>query len=242
LAVIATAMIEFILAPFQAERLPGARDAQFGLLTRAILDQAERAIGPREILGANKAPVYSGRVEFPGEGETRPEIAYSAAYAVCAVLAFSASRARANGPAPFWLRIAVICAVFALLRFVGAQMAVNDAFTDFSRSTGLHDWERPGLYIMIGATLAFGAAAAGLVLFGLRGLHRSVVVSAAAIVALVLLALAHSLSLYVPNRILQTDVGPLTVSRIIEALLLLTLASSTFWFIRDAQGGRTQSA
>lgn len=135
------------------------------------------------------------------------------------------------------MRIAVICTVFALLRFVGAQMAVNDAFTDFSRSAGLHDWERPGPYIMIGATLAFGAAVAGLVLFGLRGLHRSVVVAAAAIVVLVLLALAHSLSLYVPNRILQTDVGPLTVSRIIEAALLLTLALSAFWFIRDAQGG-----
>jgi hypothetical protein len=135
------------------------------------------------------------------------------------------------------LRIAVICSAFALLRFVGAQMAVNDAFTDFSRSAGLHDWERPGPYIMIGATLAFGAAVAGLVFFGLRGLHRSVVVAAAAIVVLVLLALAHSLSLYVPNRILQTDVGPLTVSRIIEAALLLTLALSAFWFIRDAQGG-----
>ena len=195
------------------------------------------SIGAREMLGANKPPVYSGAVEFPGEGETRPEVAYSAAYAVCAVIAFSASRARANGPGAFWLRIAVICSAFALLRFVGAQMAVNDAFTDFSRSAGLHDWERPGPYIMIGATLAFGAAVAGLVFFGLRGLHRSVVVAAAAIVVLVLLALAHSLSLYVPNRILQTDVGPLTVSRIIEAALLLTLALSAFWFIRDAQGG-----
>jgi len=66
------------------------------------------------------------------------------------------------------------------------------------------------------------------------------VVAAAAIVVLVLLALAHSLSLYVPNRILQTDVGPLTVSRIIEAVLLLTLALSAFSFIRDAQGTRTQ--
>lgn len=90
---------------------------------------------------------------------------------------------------------------------------------------------------MIGATLAFGAAVAGLVLFGLRSLHRSVVVAATAMVALVLLALAHSLSLYVPNRILQTDVGPLTVSRIIEALLLLTLAGSALWFIRDTRDG-----
>ena len=157
-------------------------------------------------------------------------------------MAFSASRARGIGPAAFWLRIAVICAVFAVLRFVDAQMVVNDAFRDFSRSAGLTHWERPGPYIMIGATLAFGAAAAGLVLFGLRGLHRSIVIAAAAIVVLVLLALAHSVSLYLPIRILQTHVGPLTVSRIIEAVLLLTLASSAFWFIRDAKGGRMQTA
>jgi hypothetical protein len=93
---------------------------------------------------------------------------------------------------------------------------------------------------MIAAMLAFGAAAAGLVIFGLRSLHRSVVLAAIAIVSLVLIALAHSLSLILPLRILQTQVGPLTVSRIIEALLLLTLALSAVWFIRDAQGGRTQ--
>ena len=175
------------------------------------------------------------------EGETRAEVAYSAAYAVCAVIALIASRARANSAtvatAPFWLRIAFVCAVFALLRFVGAQMAVNDAFSDFSRSAGLSDWERPGPYIMIAAILAFGAAAAGLFLF-LRNLHRSVLLAALAIASLVLIALAHSLSLYIPNRILQTEVGPLTVSRIIEAVLLLTLALSAFWFIRDAQAGR----
>ena len=212
---------------------------------RAILDQAECSVVPPEMLGENEPPVYSDGVEFPGEGETTPEVAYSAAYAVCAVAAFSASRTRANsasaGPSAFWLRIAVVCAAFAVLRFIGAQMTVNDAFTDFSRSAGLTDWQRPGPYIMIAAMLAFGAAAAGLLLFGLRGLHRSVVLAAGAIVVIVLLALSHSLSLYLPNRILQTDVGPLTVSRILEALLLLTLAVSAIWFIRDAQGARTQS-
>lgn len=152
-----------------------------------------------------------------------------------------ASRARTNsamaGTAPFWLRIAFVCAVFAVLRFVGAQLAVNDAFSDYSRSAGLTDWERPGPYIMIAAILAFGAAAAGLFMFRLRSLHRSVFWGAVAIVMLVLLALAHSLSLYWPNRILQMEVGPLTLSRIIEALLLFILAVSAFWFIRDAQGG-----
>lgn len=143
------------------------------------------------------------------------------------------------GTAPFWLRIAFVCAVFAVLRFIGAQLAVNDAFTDYSRSAGLTDWERPGPYIMIAAILAFGAAAAGLFLFRLRSLHRSVYWGAIAIVMVVLLALAHSLSLYWPNRILQMEVGPLTLSRIIEALLLFILAVSAFWFIRDAQDGST---
>ena len=133
-----------------------------------------------------------------------------------------------------------MCAVFAGLRFVGAQLAVNDAFNDFSQSSGLTDWERPGPYIMIAAILAFGAAAAGLFLFRLRSLHRSVFWGAMSIALLVLLALAHSLSLYWPNVILQSQVGPLTLSRIIEALLLFILAVSAFWFIRVARGSNTQ--
>jgi hypothetical protein len=133
-----------------------------------------------------------------------------------------------------------VCAAFALLRFFGAQLAVSEAFTDFSRSAGLTHWERPGPYIMIAAMLAFGVAVAGLFLFLLRSLHRSVVLAATAIIVLVLLALSHSLSLILPIRILQTHVGPLTVSRIIEAVLLLILAMSALWFIRDAQGDRAQ--
>lgn len=183
---------------------------------------------------------YIHQRQVAREGETRAEVAYSAAYAVCALIALAASRSRTNsataGTAPFWLRIAIVCAVFAFLRFIGAQLAVNDAFSDFSRSSGLTDWERPGPYIMILAILAFGAAAAGLFLFRLRSLHRSVFWGAMAIALLVLLALAHSLSLYWPNVILQTQVGPLTLSRIIEALLLFILAISAFWFIRDARG------
>ena len=150
-----------------------------------------------------------------------------------------ASRARVNPAteetAPFWLRIAVICALFAVLRFIGAQLAVNDAFTEVSRSGGLTDWERPGPYIMIGAFLALGLAGAGLFVFRLRSLHRSVLWAAAAIALLVLLALAHSLALYWPNVILQTQAGPLTVSRFIEALLLFIVALSAFWFVRDTK-------
>ncbi len=144
------------------------------------------------------------------------------------------------GTAPFWLRISVICAAFAVLRFFGAQLAVSGAIRGFTRSAGLTDWERPGPYIMIAAVLAFGAAAAGLFLFRLRRLHRSVLWAATAIVLLVLLALAHSLSLYVPWLILQTEVGPFTVSRILEALFLLLLALSALWFVGDAQGSSSQ--
>ena len=137
------------------------------------------------------------------------------------------------------MRIAIICALFALLRFFGAQLAVNDAFTQYSRSAGLTDWERPGPYIMIGAVLAFGGAGAGLFLFRLRSLHRSVLWAAIAIVMLLLIALAHSLSLYYPTLILQTEAGPLTVSRFVEALLLFIVALSAFWFVRDTQGSGT---
>jgi hypothetical protein len=139
------------------------------------------------------------------------------------------------GTAPFWLRVAIVCAVFSLLRAVDAQLAVSGAFSDFSRSAGLTDWSRPGPYIMIVAILAFGAAGAGLFLFRLRSLHKSILWAASAIAALILLALSHSLSLYLPIRFLQTHVGPLTVSRIIEAMLLAVLAASAWWFIRDAQ-------
>ena len=69
---------------------------------------------------------------------------------------------------------------------------------------------------MIGAILALGAAGAGLFVFRLRSLHRSVLWAAIAIVLLVLIALAHSLSLYVPNLILQAGAGPFTVSRFLE--------------------------
>ncbi|WP_395622248.1 hypothetical protein [Sphingomonas daechungensis] len=174
-----------------------------------------------------------------GEGKTKPEIVYAAAYAACAGIAFVASRARGNPAtsetAPFWLRIAFVCAAFAVLRAVDAQMAVSDAFGEYYHSAGLSDWSRPGPYILIVVFLALAFAGAGLFLFRLRTLHRSVLWAAASIAALVVLALSHSLALYYPNMILQTQVGPATVSRIIEAILLATLAWSAWWFIRDAK-------
>lgn len=172
-----------------------------------------------------------------GEGSTKPEFIYAAAYAVCAFMAFKASRTSPNAgqaaAGPFWLRIAVICGLFTLLRAFDAQMAVSAAVRDFSHSAGLTDWARPGPYIMLVALAAFTIAIAGLFLFRFRTLHRSVPLAALTIIALALLAVAHSASLHVTQTVLQAPVGPLTVSRVIEAVLLLVLGYSAIWYIRD---------
>ena len=143
-------------------------------------------------------------------------------------MAFKASRTSPNAgqaaAGPFWLRIAVICGLFTLLRAFDAQMAVSAAVRDFSHSAGLTDWARPGPYIMLVALAAFTIAIAGLFLFRFRTLHRSVPLAALTIIALALLAVAHSASLHVTQTVLQAPVGPLTVSRVIEAVLLLVLA------------------
>ena len=169
----------------------------------------------------------------------RAENIFAAAYLVCAIIAFAASRRRtssaAAATAPFWLRIAVICAVFAILRFVDAQMTVSGAIRDFGHSAGLRDWKRPGPYLMLLAIFIFGFALAGLFLLRRRALHPSIKLAAVAIVMLALLAIAHSLSLHVTAVFLQAQVGPLTVSRIIEAPLLLLLALSGAWFLGESK-------
>jgi hypothetical protein len=73
-------------------------------------------------------------------------------------------------------------------------------------------------------------------LFRGRSLHPSVRGAAIVIILLVLLAIAQSASLYEPIVILQATVGPATVSRILEAVLLIILALCTIWFIRDPNG------
>jgi hypothetical protein len=90
---------------------------------------------------------------------------------------------------------------------------------------------------MIAAALAFAVAVAGLLLFRGRSLHPAVRGAAIAIILLVLLALAQSVSLYRPILFLQSTVGPATVSRIIESLLLILLALCGAWFIRDPNSG-----
>ena len=134
---------------------------------------------------------------------------------------------------PFWLRIAILCAVFAVLRSFDVNIAVSHAIRDFSHAVG----GRLGPYLMIAAVLAFGAAVAGLLLFRGRSLHPAVRGAALSIVLLVLLAAAQSASLYLPVLFLQTMIGPATVSRIIEGVLLIVLAGCGAWFIREAGSG-----
>lgn len=134
---------------------------------------------------------------------------------------------------PFWLRIAVLCGVFAVLRAINANIAANHAVRSISHDIG----ERPGPYLAVAAFLALAAAVAGLMLFRGRSLHPAVRWAALAIVFIVLLAIAQSVSLYLPVVILQETIGPLTVSRIIEALLLIALAASSLRFIWDAKAG-----
>lgn len=174
-----------------------------------------------------------------GEGKTKAEAIFAAGYAGCAILAFMASRMQSNpgvaSTAPFWLRIAILCAIFAVLRYFGVHMAVNEVVHEFSVSAGLTDWKRPGPYLMLGAMIAFGAAVAGLLLFRSRTLHGSVKGAAIAIILIALFAVGHSLSLYTFNYSLETKVGPLTISRIIEAIFLLYLAYCEIWYISDAR-------
>ena len=127
--------------------------------------------------------------------------------------------------------------MFAVLRAFDANVAVSAAIRNFSHSEGLHAWERPGPYLMVAAVIAFGAAVIGLLLFRGRSLHPSVRGAAIAVILLVLLAVAQSVSLYLPIVILQSTIGPLTVSRIIEILLLVILALCAVWFIRDRASG-----
>ena len=168
------------------------------------------------------------------------ESIFAAAYLACAVIAVIASRMRANpitaAAAPFWLRIAGVCGLFALLRYCDAHMAVSATFRDLGQAHGVPFLERPGSYVMLAAIAALGLAMIGLLFFRPRSLHRSVQLTAMAIVLLVLLAVAHSVSLYWTGVYLEATIGAITISRIIEGSLLALIALSGLWFINDAKG------
>jgi hypothetical protein len=122
--------------------------------------------------------------------------------------------------------------VFAILRSFDANIVLSRAIRALSHDAGV----RFGPYLMVAAAVAFAAAVAGLLLFRGRSLHPAVRGAAVAIILLVLLAVAQSVSLYRPIIILQATVGPATVSRIIEATLLIILGICSIWFVRDPNG------
>ncbi len=175
----------------------------------------------------------------------KAELLFAMAYLACAVLALIASRTRSTPAAvqtsSFWLRIAIISGAFSLLRYFDAQIVVSSVFWHFGHATGLTGWMRPGPYIMLAAICAFGAAVTGLFIFRTRSLHPSVSAAAMAIASLALLAVAHSVSLYMTGAYLQAAIGSLTLSRIIEAVLIVILATSSTSFIASARRSEARS-
>jgi hypothetical protein len=146
------------------------------------------------------------------------------------------------GTGGFWLRIAIVCAVFAILRSFDANILVEGVIHNITQASHLHGWTRPGPYLMLAAIFVFGAAVLGLLLFSAQTLHRSVRAAALTMIVIILLAVSQSASIYFAFFYLQQKVGSVTISRIIEAILLLGLAGCTAWFIRDARRGEVSNA
>lgn len=167
------------------------------------------------------------------------EFFFAAGYLACALIAFAAWRSRFEAAsaaiAPFWLRIAVGCVVFAILRVLDAQIAMSSAVRNFGHSSGLLGWERPGPYVMLIVMALCAFALAGLLLFRPRAMPRSVNIAAWSAAILVLLAAAHSLSLNVTAVFLQMPAGPTTLSRVLEAGSLLILALSGIHFLASSK-------
>lgn len=169
----------------------------------------------------------------------RIEYFFAAGYLACALIAFAAWRSRPEpafaAVAPFWLRIAVGCCAFAILRLFDAQIAMSSAVRNLGHSWGLLDWKRPGPYIMLVVLVLCSLALAGLLFFRPRATPRSVNLAAWSAAILVLLAAAHSLSLNLTSVWLQMPTGPTTLSRVMEAGSLLLLALSGMHFLVSAK-------
>jgi hypothetical protein len=195
------------------------------------------------LLGFAARRVYfDGWLRLSVEGKTNAESVFAAAYLVCAVIALRASRMRTDpslaAMAPFWLRIAFVCVVFAFLRYFNAHLLVSGLFHSLGQGHGVSFWRRPGSYAMMAAIAASGVALLGLFFFRPSALHRSVRLAATAIVLLILLVVAQSVSLYWTGVYLEASIGPVTVSRIIEALLVALIALSGLWFTNGARADR----
>lgn len=148
-----------------------------------------------------------------------------------ALIANNSSRAGgAHSAGGFWLRVAVVTGAFAFLRFMNAHMIVEEMMRDASHVETLEGGIRPGQLVMLIAVLGLGIATAGLLFFRLRTLHRSIFLAAISLVVILLLAVAHSASLYLTGALLQTEVGPFTLSRLIEGTSIALLVLSGLWY------------
>lgn len=171
------------------------------------------------------------------------EFIFAAGYAASALVALYAHSVSREGKTQsvggFWLRVAAVTAIFAALRLLNTHLHVADLMRDVSHTRTFQGGVRPGQIVMLSAVLALGLATAGLLLFKLRTLHRSVFIAAISLVFIILLAIAHSASLYLTGAVLQAEVGSLTLSRILEAAAITTLVASGFWYRGAARGRKT---
>ena len=165
-------------------------------------------------LGETKSRVYSLNAIFvSGRERRKPKRVFAAAYAGCAILAFMASRVRSNpgvaSTAPFWLRIAILCGIFAVLRFFGDWRS--------TRSSRVFRFRRPYRLETTGSLFnawsddrfrGGGRRAAAFPVAFASWLGEG---AAIAIILIALFAVGHSLSLYTFNYSLETKVGPLTI-------------------------------
>ncbi len=167
------------------------------------------------------------------------ETIFATGYFVCALLALVAHVARrevgAKVAGSFWARIGLVTGIFAVLRLASAHLFVAAAMRSVSYSEVFPNGFRPGQFAMLLGMLLVAVTLAGLLLLTKKRLPTSVFIGASSFGVLVLLAMAHSASLYFTGEVLQAKIGSFTVSRIIEGLALLSLAGSCVAFARGAR-------
>lgn len=178
---------------------------------------------------------------FLGKGrDMAVETIFAIAYFVCALLALVAHVARGETGrrliGSFWARVGLVTGVFAILRLVSAHIFVERAMRRVSHDGPFPSDFRPGQLVMLLVLILVAVPLVGLFLYSRRRLPKAVLVGASALGVLILLAVAHSASLYMTGQVLQAKIGPLTISRLVEAAALALLAASCLAFARGSKG------
>lgn len=163
------------------------------------------------------------------------ESVFAVGYVVCsatAILAHVADRSTATATAGnFWLRVASITALFAVLRYASLHVYLERAVRNAAHAEPFLNSLHPGQIAVLLTLVAFGLALGGLFLFK-KKLPKSVFIAAISLFVLIMLAIIHSASLYVTGAVLQAKIGPTTISRVIEATALFLLATSGLAFAK----------